>query len=162
MSEFSFADPIKDLTECPAGCKYGPYGRDFCAHDHCPIDGCVLLAEGGGGNDGKSIGGYSTVKGGEVVACEDCKVRMALTCARPHGYHGAKYWCSECDRLATTKAQEYDAPVVNVQNALDDMRSSRKAYARCDSQQQAQIRTLLREIFTEVCDYRAETQRAAA
>ncbi len=51
---------MTDLSECPGdncGADKGPYGIAY-AHTHCEKDGTPLMAEGGGGDDGRGIGGY--------------------------------------------------------------------------------------------------------
>jgi hypothetical protein len=65
-------DNAGELMECPGDAKCvaqkGPYGMTY-AHVHCAIDGCVMHAEGGGGDDGRGIGGYdnATTFDGELV-----------------------------------------------------------------------------------------------
>ena len=47
-----------DQTICPDDCLIARSSRPY-SHIHCAVDGEPILAEGGGGHDGRSIGGYS-------------------------------------------------------------------------------------------------------
>ena len=73
-------DNAGELMECPGErdctAERGPYGMQY-AHAHCAIDGCVMMAIGGGGDDGRGIDGYdeSTTFDGELVAIK-CLERL--------------------------------------------------------------------------------------
>ena|SRR5215831_10463994 len=84
-------DNAGELVECPddqdgphkaCTAARGPYGMTY-SHHHCAIDGCVMMAIGGGGDDGRGIDGYEdevTFDGLEVnVRCLDKLSGMPYT-----------------------------------------------------------------------------------
>lgn len=130
-SEISFDEPV-DLTECPDNCpeatKYYGY-----AHIHCAVDGCILYAEGGGGDDGRSIGGYT-----DALTCRSCKDPVARSCAQ---YIGDEPFCFNCTHELANQADD-DALLENgLANASEDIRDSHKRMLReTDTRRLKQLR----------------------
>lgn len=148
------------MTECPddATCKAdrGPYGMTY-AHAHCAIDGCVMMAIGGGGDDGRGIDGYEDANGNGAIPCADCGDLMAQGCLKPsnqHGYKDGKYWCDYCEHQASLKAHDEALHVLGLQDAITDVKESlRRVSSECDPVKVAEVRPLLAELRQLVADY---------
>lgn len=117
-STISFDAP--DLTECPDNCEQATRNFGY-AHAHCAWDGAVVFAEGGGGDDGRGVGGY------DGVPCYKCHDVMCHGCGDL--IDGARY-CRACSQELISEAQEKDLVEVNLAHAAEDIADSRKRMLR--------------------------------
>lgn len=110
-AESAIAFDAPDLTECPDHCK--------CeySHRHCAWDGAIVFAEGGGGDDGRGIGGY------DGVPCYKCHDVMCHGCGDL--IDGARY-CRACSQELISEAQERDSVEIDLAHAAEDIADSRK------------------------------------
>lgn len=83
-------DPHGCTTSCPPD-----------SHVHCVSDGAVLFAEGGGGDDGRSICGYT-----DALTCRDCSEAVCDRTSCRFEIVGLGVLCKPClaDRLTPAGA----------------------------------------------------------
>ncbi len=79
-----------DLSLCP-----GKSCGERYAHKHCAAFGCILLAEGGGGDDGSKVAGYAAPDGGGVTVCVDCGLEVCERCVSRKPYNDGPR-CYDC------------------------------------------------------------------
>lgn len=121
-----FDGPL-DRTECPDDCETrDKYGHPTFAHLHCAVDGCVLPAEGGGGDDGLAIGGHSNLA---LCSRPDCGVPIHEKCARFADDPKAPL-CLDCYREALSRAQEERPLLADVIHATEDLADSRARFEK--------------------------------
>lgn len=130
-------DPSQCYSDCHAAFRY--------QHRHCAVNGCILEAEGGGGDDGRSIGGYSTADGSEVVICADCGRDMCKACAKRAGDDRDR--CYECYADVMAFAMDESAMAYSVysaeRNLIDALARMRK---EPDVEQLHELRKSVRDV----------------
>lgn len=70
-------------------------------HVHCSSDGCKILAEGGGGDDGKGIGGYT-----DGTPCLECAEIVHIDCRVPDPKDADRKICRTCADERNAELQE--------------------------------------------------------
>lgn len=107
-----------DPRDCPGpSCPANAFNTGRAAHAHCCVDGRILYEVGERHN-------FEDADGIQATLCADCDDPMCARCARAHPMHDGKAICRECDNTLYAKAIEQDLPVVNIQNADEDLKDS--------------------------------------
>ena len=147
-----YHDSLKwdDPTECPGencGAEQGPYGMTY-AHKHCAIDGCVLHAEGGGGDDGSRVGGYT-----DGVQCAGtCGDYVGVKCAR-RGDNNEPL-CIGCEHAQDEAIFTDSLLERQLTNALEDVTASRgKLHSETRIERLERLRPLINQLRLAVDDY---------
>lgn len=92
------SEPVwRDRTICHDGCEARGY-----AHIHCQSFGCVMYGEGGGGDDGRGIVGYTDDDGRSSVTCEECGLEVCPRCVRT--IVDGKPKCYECTAIKLARS----------------------------------------------------------